>query len=531
MRNLLALLLLLTLDLTAAGQIIYAVPKDERVEKRYRKQLTHFMGRLVIIGEPKLGITCSQNGINKIGGSEAKNEMYVADPADPSFVPYKWEDGRRVKNGKRSVCVFSGDDFPKLSYIDRLQTLEGLALEYAQRGREIEQLEEQRDTFERGDAAWFGFHAKMLARLERLHSWLINMGYAEAAKKMVRRLDQQKKTVSREATAEREKKALDSISKAETPERLEAAAEKISDGKHRFHARESQHIRMIYSDKLSDSEAERGLALGEEIIEAFRKEFVDPYRDENYRDYIPDSLFAEFFFCPPDDSSYEGYRVEYYGSAWERDHAEERKKMSGSNFRIGRGVTVSYWKLQEQRDVEGIVAHRLGHLLANLHYNRGNANDTQAWLSEAVGYYVSLGHLGRNSVTCFQWSEPTYAQPEKRATEKTAQLGLRGYFNELALKDGPSIDALAIKQLWQIGDADFAKAWSFYDYVAMKLGRAGQEWLRNTCLAGSSTRQSDFMRRWRAFSEELLPVPEGRDVFAALDEQWRAYAEREQRQD
>ena len=540
MRILTTLLLLVALDLQASGQIICAIPKDERVEKRYRKYLTTFKGMQVVIGEPKLGLTCTKNGINKIGGSEAKNEMYVADPADPSFVPYKWEDGRRVKNGKRSVCVFSGDDFPTMQYVDRLQTLEGLALEYQQRRKEIEQLTGERDGYERGDAAWFGFHAKLLARLDRLRTWLINMGYPAATKKLSRELGQQKQAVSREATALREKKALDSVQKAETPERLKAVADTIGGGRHRFFVRESQHIRMVYLDQLSNSEAERGLVLGEEIIEAFRKDFVDPYRDEDYHDYIPDTLFAEFFFCPPDDSSYERYRTEYYGSALAKDkHADERKQMAGSNFRGGSGGRgggssasyVSYFRLKEQRDIEGIVAHRMGHILASLHYNRGNANDVQVWLGEAVGYYVSLGHLGRNTLTCFQWSEPTYAQPEQKAVEKTVQLGLRGYFNELALSDGPAIDALAIKQLWQIGDADFAKAWSFYDFVAMRLGRDGQNWLRNTCFAAGSSRQSDFMRRWRTFSEQLFPVQTGTDVFAEIDRKWREYAEDGQRQD
>ena len=91
-----------------------------------------------------------------------------------------------------------------------------------------------------------------------------------------------------------------------------------------------------------------------------------------------------------------------------------------------------------------------------------------------------------------------------------------------------SIDALAIKNLADITDKDFAKAWSFFDYVAMKLERAGQIWLRQTCFAAGYKDKSDFMRRWRKFSEEIFPVDEGVDVFAVIDKKWRQYAESDQ---
>ena len=518
---------------TCSAQIICAFPKSERVEKRYEKYLTTYQGRKAIIGEPKLGIVCTSGSIQKIGGAEAKNEMFVADSADPSFVPYKWEHGKRVKNGKRSVCCFAGDDFLGLRYVDALQTLEGLAKEYEQRHAEIGMLKEMRDGFDKGSSGWFGNHGKMVARLDRLQSWLINMGYPVAAKKLLRKIGQEKKVVAREAVGIREKTALSSIKTISTPKKLVEASEKISGGKHKFKAMESQHVRILYVAALADSEAGRGLALAEEIIEGFRKDFVDPYRDDDFRDYIPDGLFAEFCFVPGDDNSFEHYKVEYYGIGWGNEKNRERTlKMAGSSI-DGAGGTkyVSYWRLNEQRDIEGIIAHKMGHHLARLHYDRGSRDGKQAWLEEAVGYYVSFGHLGRNSVTCFQWHEPTYAKPAEEAGEKSVQSGLRGHFNELALSKGPPIEGLALKALADITDADFAKAWSMYDYIAMKMGLEGQVWLRQTCFAAHSTKKSDFVRRWRAFTEEMFPVGEGVDVFHVLDENWREYAESAQSRD
>lgn len=537
------ILFLLLVSPAASAQVVFAKPLDERIEKRYSKYLTTYQGMQVVIGEPKTGITCSPGSIQTTGGSEAKNELWVADPSDPSVVPYKWEDGKKVQNGDRRVCCFAGAEFSGLRYVDALQTLEGLALEYEQRLAEIEALKIDRDACDKGSAGWFASHGKMIARSDRLVTWLINMGYPIAAKKLKTTLEREKKTVAEEATQLREKAALSSVRAIDTPPRLAEISKEITGGKATFHARQSKHVRIIYVTQLTDSEgkpgtgladsqAERALQLAEEIIEAFRKDFVDPYRDEEFLDHIPDRLFAEFFFCPPDEHSFELFKVQYYGVGWSSGKNRERElKMGGSGFRGGGARSaeyVSYWKLDEQHDVEGIVAHKMGHFLANLHYSRGSYSMNQDWLMEAVAYYVSFGHLGRNTVTCFQWTEPSYAKPAAQEGEKTVQRGMRGYFNELALSKGPTIDALAIKTLADITDADFAKAWSFFDFIAMKMGRAGQVWLRRTCLAAGGNRGSDFMRRWRAFSEELFPVDPGADVFHHMDEKWREYAQKEQ---
>lgn len=519
----------------ADAQILYAKPRDERVEKRYDKYLTTYRGMQVIIGEPKAGLNCTPSKVTISGGSEAKNEMYVADPADPAFVPYKWDDGRRVKNGKRSVVQFSGDDFPEVKYVDRLQTLRGLANDYEQRIGEIESLRDDRDAAEKGTTPWFGKHGMMLARLDRLRTWLENMGYPKAAKKLEREIGKEQRQVSKEATALREKAAMSSVKSAAVPPAVLAASKKVSNGRDKFGCVESQHIRFVYTG-VSDSMAERATELGEQIIEGFRKDFVDPYRDEDFRDRIPDDRFIEFCFVPEDLHSFEHYKIEIYGAGWDEKRKEKVLAMSGSNLRQGRAKGdaeyVSYWKYkQDGTDVEGIVAHRLGHVLANLHYDGGGRGNGQPWIEEACGYYVSFGHLGRNTVTCFTWNEPSYAKPAAEEGEKTVQEGLRGYFNELAITKGPTIETLAIRTLADMTDADFAKAWSLFDFVALKLDKAGQIWLRNTCLAAQSRKKSDFIRRWRTFTEELFPVDPGTDVFGHVDQKWKAYAQRGQRTD
>jgi hypothetical protein len=431
------------------------------------------------------------------------------------------------------VVQFSGDDFPVVKYVDALQTLHGLATEYAERQSEIESLRARRDAGEKGTNAWFGPHGMMLARLDRLQTWLINMGYPAAAQKLERTIKKEKSEVSKEAAAAREKTAMSSIKKGEVPPKLIEASQSITGGRAKFGVVESQHLRIIYVTDLPDSAADGAIRLGEEVIESFRKDFVDPYRDDAFRDYIPDGRFQEFFFGPDNDDAYKRFREEFYGQSWEKNRLEDRLKMRGTRMRTRRADAdhIAYWRLNEERDIEGIITHTLGHVLVNYHCARGAMNASQDWMEEAAGYYVSFGHLGRNAVTCFTWHEPTYAKPAEKEGEKTVQEGLRGYFNELALSKGPKIDALAVRTLADMTDADFAKAWSFFDYVVLQLGKEGQYWLRNTCMAAQSEKQSEFMRRWRAFSEELFPVDAGADVFTMIDDKWRAYAQERQRKD
>jgi hypothetical protein len=110
---------------------------------------------------------------------------------------------------------------------------------------------------------------------------------------------------------------------------------------------------------------------------------------------------------------------------------------------------------------------------------------------------------------------------------KTAQNGIGDVMNQIAVKLGPAIDTLAVKRLWQINDADFAKAWSFYDYLMRKRGKAAQIWLRDTCAVASDPKAS-LARDWRKPTEVLEPVPAGQDVFQSLEKSWKKFAEKEQ---
>lgn len=525
-----AIAAVLLLAASSSAQVIFIVPATPKLEKRYGEYLTTFMGVKGILGEPKLGITCSPGNIQRTGGAEAKNELWLLDPADPLAVPYKVDGGVKVKAAKGSVLSFPGDEFPTMRYVDELQTLSGLALDFQRRSEEAAAARQARDASVKGTTEWFAHHGILLARSERLQSWLGNMGFPAAAKKLAKEIEKEQKVAGASAVAERERAAKASVKAVPVPEGLLAASQAITGGKAKFHVHESQHLRVICLDTIPAARIRSLVEFGERVIEAFRKEFVDPYRGEDFRDYVPDGLFQEFYFGPEDVDAFEQFRTQYYGQGW--GNAEERDrslKMSGSNLLRG-GVFVSYWKLLADTDLDGIVAHRLGHTLAVVHGNRGRANADQDWIEEACGYYTAFGFLGRNSVTCFAFARKDYATPKPQEAERTVQEGLKGHFNALALAKGSKIDQLALKKLHQIGDEDFAKAWSFFDFIAARKGKEGQLFLRSAFAAAGAGR-AGMLERWRAEVDKLFPAGRGVDVFDVLEKEWRAYAEHEQVRD
>ena len=130
--------------------------------------------------------------------------------------------------------------------------------------------------------------------------------------------------------------------------------------------------------------------------------------------------------------------------------------------------------------------------------------------------------LGRNSVTCKEFKEARYVHEKKKEGERKEQMGLRDFYNALALDSGPTIDKLAIKELFSFEDADVAKAWSFYDFLVKKEGKTGQLFLRAACQFSGD--RATFLQKWRERANELYDFKQG-DVFRELDRRWREFAE------
>jgi hypothetical protein len=272
--------------------------------------------------------------------------------------------------------------------------------------------------------------------MERLRTWLDTTAFPEAAKKLGAELDKQKKTVAKEAYAQRLAAALASIQLAATPPKLAELGKQLAPNA-QFHVQESRHLRITYDVRLPDEQVKELLVLGETMIDGFRADFVDGYVGEDFKDTIPDERFMEFWFGPEEKNAHEHFLTDWYGVSW-GDHKDERvAAMSGRYRRNQQPEYLDYWKISDNKDFDAIVAHQLGHVLANLHYNQGRKSDVPSWLEEGVGYWLALSYLGKNGVTCKGFEkDKDYAKPAGTAAERSVFLGESEIMTRLALEKG-----------------------------------------------------------------------------------------------
>ena len=521
MRTLLTALVLLFLTATLQAQIFAVSFKDEKTARKYKNNLVVINGESVVVGESKYAIFLDKDSIKYAGSG--KNELWVCDPSDPAFVPYKYKGEERVPTNPKGVLEINGEHIKDIRVLIREQSMAGLCVEYRERMSKIQELLGERDASPKASPQWFMAHQRLISNYERLQKWMTSTCFPDAAKKLDKEIERQRKNVAADALAERLAKAKSAIHMADTPSDLVTLAQSISGGRVAFKVQESMHVRITYRSEISDERVKALLEFAEEAIDGFRGDCVDPYLDVDFEDKIPDRIFAEFWFGPEDETEYDRYATEYYRNSW-GDHKAESLKMGGATIRrVLPPESVHYWKFTENIDLEGLVAHGLGHDLAMLHYNLSlTKNVNQDWLLEGSAFYVSLEFFGRNNVTCKAFKETEYVQAKKKEGERDLRMGMRDFYNSLALELGPPIDKLALKELYTFDEQDVAKSWSFFDFITKKEGKRGQQFLRAAC--EFSMDKATFLQKWRAKSNTIYEVKDG-DVFKAIDERWRAFAE------
>jgi hypothetical protein len=535
MRLLTALLAFLCLSASASADIIAVRFTNAKVASRYKDHLVPRNGEMMVVGEQFVdpnGPGGGVPGMGPAGGGRAPYNVMVADPNDPLNVSYKIEvdkDGKEkiVRNRKKMVTI-PADDTQIALVIVKDGTLATFAADYAERKREVDALIAERDSKAKGSGEWMNTHQRALMNMERLESWLRSTLYPGAADKLAKDIAKQRKLATADAVRDRKNEALASVVVGAPTNDLVEAAKAISGGSDVFKVQESKHARIIYRETIDDARIKNLLILAEEIIDGFRVEFVDPYLDSAYEDHIPDHIFSEWFLGYDDVTKHERYFVDYYRQNWGA-RKDERLKMNGQPFlRNIAPFFVHYWRTDENTNFEGMIAHDLGHDLASCHFDKRRGSISQDWIGEGMGLFVSLEWLGSNSVVCKAFAEPVAGRSSSKRPadvkegEKTVQLGLRDYYNALALELGVKIDKLALKQTADFDDADLAKSWSMIDYFAKKGGKQGELFLRAACTAARAP--STFINDWRAKGEEIFEL-EGVDVFAHFEAAWRAYAE------
>lgn len=500
--------------------------KDEKVAKKYEDRAVMVNGRIAVLGEIRNGIKVDGTQITR--DPNVTLELWVADPDDPAVPAYELDKKGKVQPGsKKTVLRIDGSHIPANDYatiVMRDESLPALSREYLLRRDQIDGFRAERDTFDRTTTEWAAQHVRVVTAMEGLQTWLSNTLWPKFAEKYGKEIAKEAKAHKGAAVRARHDKAVGSLVSGEVPEKLLELIQELSDGSDRFLVRETQHLRCIYIDAVATESVEDALKLGEEVIEGFRTRFVDPYLDDEYEDRIPDDVFQEFFFTPTDADKYTGYTRGLWGIDWSQNR-DARIEMGGGRVDGSKSTKYKmYRKLGENMDLQGMVTHQLGHALAGLHYGTAGSIK-QDWLSEALGYYLSFEFLARNTITCKEFNKDRSGYVKRERTkeegEKTVGEGRRDLYNAIALELGKPIEQVARKSLFELDDADLAKSWSFFDYVARAEGKPGQLWLR---AAGEHSHDaSTFLADWRADAAEILGVDPG-EAFRAVEARWKAFA-------
>ncbi len=535
MRFILLLLALFFSARLAPGQIIAVTFKDDDTIKEMSKHMVPMLGTLVLMGESKQGISYDF----ETGGftySPGTNELFVINPKKPESFPYHLDNGVPVESNKKHVLSFSGSAIDGIILVDRDQTLPGLTAEYIAAEERLDALRKARTGLKKDSTEWQVAQHQLITALETQEKWLENFGYTNPLKSVQKDLKKERKAGEGIPQALSYTDVLETIRVVETPEGLARISKEEFDGKHEFGTVESAHFRIHYLTKgngykkqvVSEADALRMIELAERALEGFRAEFVSPYLGDDYQDTIPEGLLVTWFFGPEQNKSYLRYANELFG--FERKAGQEEVEVTGESTFGGEPERQRYiWRLVNL-DLDGIICHQLGHVLSMFHYGGDEKLIFQDWLEEATANSLATRYLGRCGALCLgMQGKSKYLGREKvDSGKKVRALGRRSAYDLIAISQAGPIQSIALKRLYDMGDADLAKGWSFYEYVIASEGKAGQQYLR--AAAQFSRDPASLVQKWREAAALIYGVDE-REALSGVEARWRAYVEERQAAD
>jgi hypothetical protein len=499
----------------ARAQVVEVEVRERAAVRGSSQYLLELDGRLVLRGEPVYRVEPDQDG--RIGWSEWGFELFVGDLDEPEDVPYTWKKDERVPRSKARLAEIPAKHLVSIRMVAPYLTLGNLADEVRERRTRIAQLERRRAQAQPGSDAWFDEHYLLLEQHRRLQILLERHGFEPAARK----LDPEVRRLSGEASADprwtRSQEALGSILPREVPARLEEVAARISGGSDRFAVHESRHLRLVHDPRIDVRRARELLTLGEEVIEGFRREFVDPFECP---DLIPERIFSEFWFGPDDDAKYARYYEEYYGMSWGTPEQKARSlRWYGTYPARGSPPEFLSYCRAPWRDLAGLIAHRIGDQLESIHFEarlRDGYKPGQDWLQEALGLHVSLELFGASTTACVSFEEVSSSKGTSRA--RTWNERPVDYFRSLASASALPVDQLVLRNLAELDAQDVAQGLSLMRFLLAD-GARGQDVLHSATRRAREPRT--FLSSWREDLRWFYAVEEG-DPLEAMEGLWRA---------
>lgn len=493
----------------AAHAQIIAVELVPDARKAFAKWSVEKEGRLLVCGDPIEGFKWdpATNTITRLGVK--KVVIAVPDPARPEA----------AVGEDRHVAIETAK-LLKHEVLLPHETCTGLREDYLRKRARADEARKKLSGPKSGSPEWFAAHRGLITELDTLALWLRSTLFPAAAEKLEKEQVNELKRQGAAASKAR-LEAAKKLSKPEPPESLAQKSREYGHGELGWYRRETQHLQVIAHSGVSATTVEEALGFGERIIDGYRSVYVDPFLAAGETDPIPEGKILEFILVPDEEEFavklYEGWLGRSIGEPRDR-----RKSIKGHRGRSGSAVQ-EYWRHGDSGDFEGLLAHGLGHTLAGLHFARGG--EAPAWIDEGFAYWISFEYLSRNTVTCFAFALPAgYTRTAEKEGEKVVERGLRVKFNEVALEKGPPLTELFRMKLVEMTGADFAKSWSFVDFLLTEHKPRLAPLLRGACEATGGDGRTN-LERFRKSCDQVFPGPPGNNVFLEIEKLWKAFAQ------
>ena len=514
----------------APAQIIGLELKNAKTAKKYKKWTIEKKGKPMIVGYPLEGIEVTPDGqMNR--GSVKFIKLVVAHPKRPDL-----EIMRATKKGpivvrKKSIVDIEVWDLPAeggMHLLMRGESLIGLRTEYLRRIEEIEDAESRLRSkdLKLGSEMWFTIHRGVLADLDKLEIWLRQTLWPSAAKGIARSYTKWLKRAGKAAARYRIDLARKSIKDDPVSDDFLKFARSAGFGGVRWYGVRANHVRIISKKQIAKAANENHVLLAERIVEGFRADYVEPYLGEHDEDPIPRDLLVDYYLLPNDQELAAKMMRRYQGQKLS-DQEAGVMGIARAPSRDG-GLFIQQWRTAESDDIEGLVAYSMGQMLCAIVFNDRQLSGP-GWMDIGFGYLTSFDYLNRNVITSFDWETNVYARQDPEEGEKTIQQGMRASFIGVALSCGRTVHDLMALRVAGMNDSDFAKAWSFLDFLVTKhkpilwdmLHACGQ-------CHDINTRRTD-LERLRPRLEKLFKIePKTTDVYRFLEEEWKKFAKNEQ---
>lgn len=501
MRTFLTLLTSFVLLAASAPAQVYALEfAEEKFQKPFKKQIYNWNGKAVLLVEVGPDMSFGPDG-EPTWEPEQRVTFFVQDQGDPTEIGYSLdEEGSRETRKKALLVAISSE---RLGGITEFLPQESFLTLAAVAERELAHIDALEDAIkdakrepERQDA----LQKELLQTLKDYRFWLQRTGYLEAAEDLDRPLKKLYRALGPQA-GKVEEAGYKVVSVKASPE-LVAAGHRVGGNRLNFHVRESAHLRIVYHTGITDSAVEQMLQLGERVIEEFQTRTLVPAAQATSADPLGGGIILELFLGTKQRPHQEKMLGEYYGLEWGEYMGDAGKGRSRGNHFALPDRELSYWRVDERIDIQGVLLHRLGHVLARRAY--GVLKDKQDWIEEGLGYHLSMRYLGHANGSCI-----VFPVPERSFASKVITEGLEKRIARVALEDGPRLENLFGLQLYTYETQQVAKAWALISWLDTATGPAGHTWLRELT---PTLQKSNYVQAWHKRTTELFGLGKGNPI-------------------